>query len=140
MTIITLLFIAGYFIYQMIEMAGNEGYSTQLRIEEDVFSSDDPFDLDEIGFMIAAGITDYDNNSTSLIEDPTYGEVMIFRKHWNAEENVLLKFEPLATKQCTENDFNWGGELSTDKYSKFYPMTENARTDIGYFGYRLKCL
>ena len=139
LTIFTFVLISAYFGFQMAEMFANADYSTQLQIQEDVFSSDDPFDTDEIGFTIAVGITDY-KESTNLIEDPTYGEVKIFRKHWNSPENVFTTFSTVGYKQCTENDFNWGGERVTDKYSKFYPMTENAKTDVEKFGFRLKCL
>ena len=99
LSILTFVFVVIYFGYQMVGMVDYDGYSTELRIEEDVFTPNDPFNSEDIGFAIAVGITDY-LGGTEWIEDPTYGEVKIFRKYWNSPAGEFVSFTPLETVPC----------------------------------------
>ena len=72
-------------------METHEDYYSKLEIYEDFYSSNEPFNSAEIGFHIAAAITDY-TNSTELIEDPTYGEVVFLQKFWDNDKATELQF------------------------------------------------
>ena len=64
-------------------------YFSKLEIYEDFFTSNDPFNSAEMGFHIAAALTDYNSkNSSAVIEDPTYGELVFLNKKWNSSETI----------------------------------------------------
>ena len=119
-------------------METREDYYSKLEIYEDAYSSNEPFNSAEIGFHIAAAVTDY-TNSTELIEDPTYGEIVLLRKSWDNTEATELQFTQLKHKKCEENDFNWGDGRPSDENSSFFPLSDQALVDIKVFGNRLKC-
>ena len=77
-------------------------------------------------------MTDYSLSPTP-IEDPTYGELVFYRKRWEGSD-IPLTFEPLAWKWCSEQDFNWGDGRPTDEDSLFYPLVESSKPDIRLLG------
>ena len=59
-------------------------YFSKLEIYEDFYSSSEPFNSTELGFHIAAALTDYNaKNSSAIIDDPTYGELVFLNKKWD---------------------------------------------------------
>ena len=82
LSILTFLALISYTGYQLQLMSGNEDYFSKLEVYEDEYSSNEPFYSQEIGFHIAAAISDY-SNTKEIIEDPTYGEVVFMRKNWD---------------------------------------------------------
>ena len=99
LSILTLIAIIGYSIYQIQLMMNHEDYFSKLEVYEDEFSFNEPFRASEIGFHIAAAITDY-TDSNDVIEDPTYGEIVFLRKSWDNSQDITLNFAQLQHKQC----------------------------------------
>lgn len=120
-------------------MWDHEDYFSKLEVYEDEYSSNEPFNSREIGFHIAAAISDY-SDSKEIIEDPTYGEVVFMRKNWDTKESPSINWPTLKYRQCNENDFNWGDGRPSDESSKFYPLTDQALVDVPIFGHLFKCL
>ena len=70
-----------------------------VSVRDSYFDSD--FELTtEDGFMIAFGITAYDDVEES-IDDASYGRLKGFYKTWDNDNNHGIKFEEIPIKQCT---------------------------------------
>ena len=54
-----------------------------------------------MGFHIAAALTDYNSkNSSAIIEDPTYGELVFLNKKWDNTKITKVEFPRLKSKKC----------------------------------------
>lgn len=65
------------------------------------FNDDDTLDLNEIGFKIAFGISDY-HTSRNLV-DPDY---LQFKVSMKEKSNGIRTFEELKVHKCTDHDFD----------------------------------
>ena len=71
-----------------------------ISTRDSFFTTDDEFSYDK-GFMIAFGITAYDDNREH-IEDPTYGTIKAYYKTWGLnEQKQTVDFVELPTSMCT---------------------------------------
>ena len=70
-----------------------------VSVRDSYISEDFELTTDE-GFMIAFGITAFDNEQLS-IEDDTYGKLKGYYKTWNASEGQGVTFEEIPTSKCT---------------------------------------
>lgn len=78
-----------------------------IEIQTDVFSEQDTFDLNQVGFKLAVGVMDYDKRVP--LDDTS-------RIRWNIfleeRKNLgIVKQTPLKIRICTEED-----------YKEFYPV------------------
>ena len=59
---------------------------------------------DVMNFNIAFGITRYDGNKES-IEDPDYGTMKAYYRHWGIVDNLAVYVDEVPTRPCTYADF-----------------------------------
>ena len=104
-----------YASYQVHLMRERKDYQANLEVYEYEYGPNESFSSSDLGFHIAAGLSDYTaENKDKIIEDPTYGEIVFFRKEWNNTESTRINWSRVAYKQCEKNDFNWGDGRPTD--------------------------
>ena len=70
-----------YASHQVHLMRERKDYQANLEVYEYEYGPNESFSSSDLGFHIAAGLSDYTaENKDKIIEDPTYGEIVFFRK------------------------------------------------------------
>ena len=93
-----------------------ENYKVQERTFERFYKNTDRFTTKN-GFMVAAGLVS--GGFESILQIPReVGSFKFYRKTW--ETNLGLNFYELKTRPCSEDDFNWGDDSTSNKDSLFY--------------------
>ena len=95
------------------------------------FDQNNQFGLDD-GFAIAAAITAYDSNESS-IEDDRIGTIQFYLKHWTGTQ--IFGFSRLKQRPCTTQDF---GTDETSQYG-FYPLNKKM-AGFTHFERKMKCI
>ena len=78
----------------------HKDYTVKFEEYEGYYSKSEPFDASDIGFYVAAGITDY-TNTKNIVEDPTYGEIVFIRKYVDNSDFTPIQFLPMKHRDCT---------------------------------------
>ena len=68
----------------------------------DAIDYNEKFDSSK-GFFVAAALTAYDNE-TEVIEDPTYGELVIEQFGWGYEESFRSESRDLDYHYCSDEE------------------------------------
>ena len=94
-------------------------YQLKEAEEENYFTREQTFGTNE-GFQVAAAVTGYDGNSTS-IEDPTIGTIEFYIKEFGVNNKAGLTFTKMTTKPCNFNNVE-----GTNLDSPFYPTLQDS--------------
>ena len=57
-----------------------------------------------MGFNVAFGLSDFDGSS-EFIEDPDYGTMKAYYRHWGIVDNLAVYVDEVPTRPCTYADF-----------------------------------
>ena len=118
LSLFTVIIIFGYAFYKLGTLNSLEDYKINFATHEQFYDSS--FSFSQIdGFQIAAAVTSYDGVVDS-IEDPEIGVLRFYLKQWGVNGKPGITFLEVASRPCTEADFNWDDNRSSA--SKFFPI------------------
>ena len=99
LTVTMIFLLIWYSLMQIIRLTEYGEPSIMVSERDSHFTAE--FELtSEEGFMVAFGITAYDD-VTESIDDPRYGRTKGVYKTWGQEDQIGVNFEEIPMKPCT---------------------------------------
>ena len=129
-----------YGTYKVTTMSNIDDFKVGMHVLEHAYEVDDIFGHAD-GFAVAAAITAYDGSKED-ITDPEVGQIKFYLKQWDVDEpHFSIRFIELEDKKCQPEDFNFGNVTDEANVSPFYPVKEESKSDLKFYGpQKMRCI
>ena len=135
--VLTLLLLTCVFLFtyaKFMSIIQNHEIDIVAALIEDNFTFEDKF-TNKDGFWVAFGITNYDNNA-EIVEDPTYGELIIEHYGWGYDDSAIrTSSSSLDFHYCSDEELG----LNRTENSLAFEMPEHRLNELQTYKKKLKC-
>ena len=82
-SVLTLIFMLSYGAFKFTDFWNYKNYQLSSIVNSKAFEVREPLDIVNYGFNVAATVASYDDEISSIVEDPEIGTIKFYLKTWD---------------------------------------------------------
>ena len=136
LTVMQSVLIFMFFYSKLLTIINRHEVDIMSAVNQNELTSDYEFKAED-GFFAAAALTRFDSNP-EIIEDWTYGELVISKFGWGYDlnENIEAQRQRLDYHYCSDEELG----LEVGKKTKVYPLDESSMGELKLYRKKFKCI